>query len=193
MTDPTTFLLLYAVLPLWLLAGLADWFCHRASAIEHTSGAKESALHLLMFAEVAVPLLACLFLEINALVFLVMILGFAAHEATTFWDLTYASARRTITPLEQHVHSFLEVLPLAAGLLVATLHWGQLLALFGLGDEAARFTLAWKEPPLPAGYVVAIIGLAFLLDLVPFLEEFWRGKRERDNSKVTSPASPRNT
>jgi hypothetical protein len=58
--------LLYFVLPLWLAAGLADYLCHRASHIEKTSGYKESLLHLLMFAEIAVPLLAALFFEINA-------------------------------------------------------------------------------------------------------------------------------
>lgn len=42
----------------WLVAGFADWLCHRASHIESTTGAKESLIHLLMFAEVGVPLLA---------------------------------------------------------------------------------------------------------------------------------------
>jgi hypothetical protein len=34
--------LTYFVLPLWLVAGFADYLCHRASHIEQTSGAKES-------------------------------------------------------------------------------------------------------------------------------------------------------
>src|SRR5205823_4190777 len=59
--------LMYFVLPLWLAAGFVDYLCHRASHIETTSGPKESALHLLQFAEMALPTLASIFLEINAL------------------------------------------------------------------------------------------------------------------------------
>src|SRR5690349_23947212 len=33
--------LMYFVLPLWLVAGFADYLCHRAAHIETTSGAKE--------------------------------------------------------------------------------------------------------------------------------------------------------
>ena len=61
---------MYFVLPLWLAAGFADYLCHRAAHIERTSGAKESLLHLLQFGEMAVAVLAAMFLEINALVLL---------------------------------------------------------------------------------------------------------------------------
>jgi hypothetical protein len=104
--------LLYFVLPLWLAAGLADYLCHRASGIARTSGYKESLLHLLMFAEIAVPLLAALFLEINALIILLMIAGFVVHQLTALWDVSFAIDKRDVAPLEQHVHSFLEMLPL---------------------------------------------------------------------------------
>ena len=59
-SDPTVLILMYFVLPVWLLAGFADWLCHRASHIETTTGAKESLIHLLMFAEVGGPLLAAI-------------------------------------------------------------------------------------------------------------------------------------
>src|SRR5437016_10161022 len=61
MDDPTQLLLLYFVMPVWFLAGLADYLCHRATDIAHTAGPKESVIHLLMFAEIAIPLLMCLF------------------------------------------------------------------------------------------------------------------------------------
>jgi hypothetical protein len=35
LSDPTVLILMYFVLPLWLVAGFADWLCHRASHIEH--------------------------------------------------------------------------------------------------------------------------------------------------------------
>src|SRR3954447_12480812 len=106
--------LLYFILPLWLAAGFADYLCHRASRIELTSGYKESLIHLLMFAEVAVPLLAAIFLEINALVIATMIAGFIAHQLTALWDITFANDKRRVRPIEQQVHSFLELLPLTA-------------------------------------------------------------------------------
>ena len=37
--------------------GLRRWLCHRRADIEHTAGAPESLLHLVMFAELGVPLL----------------------------------------------------------------------------------------------------------------------------------------
>jgi hypothetical protein len=179
MENPTQALLLYFIMPVWFLAGLADYLCHRATDIEHTAGPKESLLHLLMFGEVAIPLLMCLFLEINSLVFAVMIVAFLAHEATALWDVSYAINRRYVSPLEQHVHSFLELIPLMAGLMIAISHWPQLLALFGLGSEAPRFAIEWKNEPVPIAYVVSVLGTALALELLPYLEELWRGIRER--------------
>src|SRR5947209_19663713 len=155
--DLTQLVLMYFVLPLWLAAGFADYLCHRASNIATTSGAKESVLHFLQFGEMAIPILAAIFLEINALVLAVGIGCFLLHEATALWDVSYASQMREVTPLEQHVHSFLEMLPLMGLVMIAVLHWGQFLALFGLGSEAPRFTLALKPDPLPWTYVISVL------------------------------------
>jgi hypothetical protein len=154
MADVTQSVLMYFVLPLWLAAGFADWLCHRASNIATTSGAKESLIHLLMFAEMGIPITAAIVLEINALVIAVMIVAFLLHEATALWDVSYATEKRVVTPIEQHVHSFLEILPLMGLVLVVVLHWGQFVALFGLGTEAARFDISLKQPPLPWGYIL---------------------------------------
>src|SRR5215204_3390807 len=102
-------MLMYFILPLWLAAGFADWLCHRASNIATTSGPKESVLHLFQFAEMGVPVLAALFLEINTLIIAIMIVFLVLHEATAIWDVRYASATREVGPTEQHVHSFLEM------------------------------------------------------------------------------------
>src|SRR4051794_35770138 len=135
----TQTLLMYFVLPLWLAAGFADYLCHRAASIETTSGWKESLLHLLQFGEMAIPTLAAIFLEINALIIGTMIACFIAHEATAIWDVSYAYHRREVTPTEQHVHSFLEMLPLMGLLIIVTLHWQQFLSLFGLSQAHADF------------------------------------------------------
>jgi hypothetical protein len=59
--DVAVNVLMYFVLPLWLLAGFADYLCHRVAQIENTTGAKESVIHLLMFAEMGIPVLAAIF------------------------------------------------------------------------------------------------------------------------------------
>jgi hypothetical protein len=59
---------MYFVLPVWLAAGFADYLCHRAAAIEVTSGWKASLLHLPQLGEMAIPTLAAIFFETNALV-----------------------------------------------------------------------------------------------------------------------------
>ncbi|ALV04972.1 diguanylate cyclase [Roseateles depolymerans] len=175
--DPTELILLYFILPLWLLAGVADWFCHRAARIEQTTGAKESLIHLLMFVEVGLPVLACLFLRINALVIAVMVVCFFIHELTALWDVSYATTARVVTVLEQHVHSFLEMIPLMAIIAVVALHWPQAMALVGVGPEAADFSLAWKDTPLPTAYLATILLVILFFEILPYLEELWRGWR----------------
>jgi hypothetical protein len=170
-------MLMYFILPLWLAAGFADWLCHRRAHIATTSGPKESVLHLLQFAEMAVPILAVMFLQINALVFFVMIVCFILHELTALWDVSYASATREVTPIEQHIHSFLEMLPLMGLLMVAVLHWGQFLALFGLSPEPARFDIALKDNPLPLAYVIGALLCVLLFEVLPYVEELVRGLR----------------
>jgi hypothetical protein len=167
--------LMYFVLPIWLAAGFADYLCHRASHIESTSGPKETLLHLLQLVEMAIPTLAAIFLEINALIIAIMIVCLLLHEATAIWDVSYAYRTREVRPVEQHVHSFLEMLPLMGLLVTVTLHWGQFLALFGLGQEQAMWDLRLKEPPLPWAYVSLILTLVVFFEALPYLEELVRG------------------
>jgi hypothetical protein len=173
--DILRLLMMYFVLPVWLAAGFADYLCHRATHIERTSGWKESLLHLLQFAEMAVPILAALFLQINTGIILLMIVCLILHQATAMWDVSYASALREVKPIEQHVHSVLEMMPLTGLLMVIALHWQAFIALFGLAP--ASFGLALKPEPLPWLYVATIMGLTLLFEVLPFLEELIRGLR----------------
>lgn len=176
--DPTAVILMYFLMPLWLMVGVADWLCHKATHIERTSGARESVLHLLMFAEIGLPLLAAIFLDVNALIIGFMIIMFLLHEATALWDVDYAVARRRVTPLEQHVHSFLEMIPLMALLLIIARHSPQFLALFGAGEEVARFDLIWKTPSLPPAYIAAVLSAASVVALL-YVEELIRCLRAK--------------
>ena len=166
--------LLSFVLPLWIAAGFADWALHRKTQIERTSGLKESVLHILQMIEVGVPALMAIFLHINAAVIACMILAFLLHEATPLWDVRYANGLRYVSPLEQHVHSFLEVLPLIAGTLVISLHMGQFLSLFGIGHVPPEFFFELKTLPLSGDYLVAIALSIVIFVWVPYLEEFVR-------------------
>lgn len=190
MPEAAVSVLLYFILPLWLAAGFADYLCHRATNIEATSGYKESLLHLLMFFEVGVPLLAAIFLEINALVIATMIIGFIAHQLTALWDTSFANDKRRITPLEQQIHSFLELLPLAGMLIVIILHWPQFLSLWGLGSETAHYRIVMKPHPLPWAYVAAFLAAVIVFELLPYLEELVRGLRSRRRRRIVLRDGP---
>ena len=179
--------LLYFIVPLWLAAGTADWICHRASNIEGTTGAKESLMHLLLLAEATVPVLAGLFLEITSPVLALMIAAFFLHEATALWDVSYAVTRREVTPVEQHVHSFLEMVPLMALSFIAVLHWPQMRALFGLCPERADLSIRRKEQPLPTRFIAADLGSDLLFAVLPYLEELWRTLRASGGRLVPEP------
>lgn len=180
-TDPQMIILLWFILPVWLAAGFCDWLCHRATGIERTTGVKETWIHILMFMEMGLPLLAALFLQINALIITFMIVLFFLHEITALWDVRYAVGNRNVTPIEQHIHSFLEMIPLMALLLIISRHWNQFLAIFGLGDEPADLSLHLRTDPLPVTYIVVIFTAILVFEIIPYLEEFLRGKKYKQN------------
>jgi len=160
--------LLCLTLPPWLLAGFADWFCHRRTLIERTAGPRESALHLLLYLSIAVPLGLALFLEINALLLAFMTVCVLAHMAVSLWDTSYAQPRRHISPLEQQIHSYLEMLPVFALALAIVLHW-----------EAVRdpaWSLSVRRQPLPAAWSWGVL-LALVPGLLLIVEELLRGLR----------------
>jgi hypothetical protein len=190
MPEAAVSVLLYFILPLWLAAGFADYLCHRASNIEMTSGYKESLIHLLMFSEIAVPLLAAIFLEINALIIASMIAGFIAHQLTALWDVAFANDKRHVSPIEQQIHSFLELLPLAGMLIVIILNWPQFLSLWGLGSETPRYSLALKPDPLPWTYVTGFLCAVLAFELLPYLEDLVRGWRNRKRSRIADGRGP---
>jgi hypothetical protein len=90
----------------------------------------------------ALPILTALFLEINAGVILLMLVCVLLHEATAYWDVRYATSARKVAPVEQHVHSFLEILPVTGLLMVIALHWEQFISLFGLLRHALNLSLS---------------------------------------------------
>lgn len=177
MGEPAAILLAGVVVPLWVLSGLADWACHRATGIERTSGLPENLLHWLMFAEVGVAVTAMALLEINAAVLAIMAASFAVHEFTVAWDLRYTVRRRHVGVPEQMVHSFQEVFPLVALALLAVLAWDQALALIGLGSDPPDWGLRWKEQPLPAWLLTGGAAIVAVCNFLPLAQETWACRR----------------
>ncbi|MGC4079799.1 MAG: diguanylate cyclase [Rubrivivax sp.] len=177
MDDTRTLLqlaLLGVLAPVWILAGAADWLCHRVQRIEASAGLRESALHLAMLAELGVAVLVALLAEASAAALALMLAACVAHELTTWADLAYAEARRGIPWYEQLVHGLQQVLPWAAFAGIVLLNADQALAALGRGHEAADWSLRWKAEPLPGGYLAAFFGASLLLVLAPFAAEFRR-------------------
>ena len=185
MAAAAQWLLMYAVFPLWIAAGLADWACHRRMRIEHTAGLKENLLHWLLFAQVGLAMVAVALLEVNAAILLVVLAAWLLHQGTVLFELRYAVSMRRVEPVEQMVHSLLEMLPLASLLLLAVMHWDQVLALAGPGP--ADFSLRLKREPWPTAYLVGALGAVAALNVLPLVEESWRCI----SSRIPAPLAPR--
>lgn len=168
-------LLLYVLLPVWLLAGFGDWLCHRVQRIEHSTGLKESLLHALMVAELGTGVMAVLLLQVNAAVLVLLLVCCVLHEITTWWDLAYAASIRKIPAAEQWVHSLQLVLPWTGLISLAVIHREQALAIAGVGSAVPEWAFRWKEPPRPDTTVWTIVAAASLAVVVPFTNECWRG------------------
>ena len=164
-------LLGYVVFPLWLLSGMADYLCHARTDIAHTSGTHESALHLLQTAEIGLPVLVFLFLSTNALALVVMAAGVVAHTATSWRDVKFASRLRHVSPGEQYVHSFLNVLPWIALALVAILHWPVVVAMFDPAIPSDWMPHS-RRPAFDGGLVATVLATSFLIGALPGALEF---------------------
>lgn len=176
--------LMGALAPLWLLAGVADYVCHRVQHIERSSGVRESMLHLLMLGQLGVGLLTALFLEFTAAAFAVMLTACMAHEATTWADLAYAEPRRRIPWYEQVVHALQQAIPWVGLLLLMLAHATQALALFAIGPEPPDWSLRLKAHPLPTLYVAVFLGASLLCVVAPFAEELQRCRRAPADRRV---------
>jgi hypothetical protein len=184
MQEPVRFILLYIVIPAWLLAGVADWVCHRRSGIAHTSGTKESLLHMLMIGQVGLGVLAAVFLQINAAVLLLLGALLMAHALTSHWDLHYASGRRHVSAIEQSVHAYLEAFPLTAYALLAAAHWPQFAAIFGAQGTTPDWSWALKTDPLSVRQMTAILATSFFLGFLPYAEELYRSVKARGKPRL---------
>lgn len=171
----------YVVFPLWLVAGAADFACHARTDIAHTSGVGESVLHLLQTAQMGLPILAILFLEVDASVLLLAFVASVAHTATAYWDLSYTAPLRRISALEQFVHAFLIILPLTGLAVIVLLHWPQARSL--LAPLSADWSLRLRAPGFETALIAGVLAASFAIVVAPGLMELRRTLRARKSGR----------
>jgi hypothetical protein len=119
---------IWVLYPVWLIAGACDYFAHRRSDIAHTSRSTESWLHLAQLLCVAAAFAAAVLFEIALAIWIWMIAAVLLHSLLAYVDVSYTDGRRYISPFEQHVHGYLDVVPLLAVALLGIAHWPQIAA-----------------------------------------------------------------
>lgn len=173
---------LFIVLPAWLGPGLFDWWCHRRTHIEESTngGTTESLIHSVMFAEAGLPLLFASVFEMNPLVITAMTGAAVSHEVTAMLDVRVAlESRRPVSQWEQHVHSFLEVMPFWIVPLMVLLN--------------APITDSWsftRRSSVLSKRDLAIIAAAVTVaGILPYAEELRRCVKEAHREAVGRPTA----
>jgi len=175
MVDTTQLLisfLLFMLLPIWGIAGFADWLCHRSTNIENTSGLKESLMHSLMGVQIGIPIILCLFFEINVFILMICILTWVLHELVAHWDVHFATPRRKISIWEMHAHNYLGSLPMYMLITILIINWPIFLKLlsFNWGNKSFFFT-PLQTPHGGEGYLPTYLTFMAIFCVFPYFEE----------------------
>jgi hypothetical protein len=161
-------LIAYFFYPLWLIGGGVDYMCHRHTAIERTSGFHESLYHLAQFVTIAL-IVICIALFAGTLsMFAVLGGAVLLHTILAYLDIRYTERRRYISPLEQHAHAVMDILPIVVVALVIVLEWS---------TDAFTWNIRLRSPMLEPVQLAIVIGTIVLGAGAPVLEELWRTAR----------------
>jgi len=172
--DTSTLLInvmLYVFLPLWGLAGFADWCCHRATKIEVTSGIKESLMHSLMGIQMGIPIILCLVYYVNVLILLICIITWIAHEIVAHCDVRYATPKREISIWEMHAHTYLGSLPLYMLTSIIVINWEVFQQLITLNWEGSMSLVYVDEPHGTSTYLPIYLTFMGVVCIFPYIEE----------------------
>ena len=173
--------LLYAAFPLWVAAGCGDYCCHRITDIEGTTGRVESALHAVQYVQIVAGIAVALFLETTSLVLVLLIALALLHLATGYFDIRYTTGRRYVSPFEQHVHSYMEILPLIATAHWVIMHWDAFAPI--LGGGVASWVVTPRQELAPTG-VIAAIALGMAAAGAAIAEEYLRCTRSNGRQRT---------
>lgn len=179
-------MILFGLLPLWMIAGFVDYLCHRATNIERTSGVKESVLHIVMGFQVGIPVFLALICEVNVLITLICLAMLVAHEVVAVWDVRLATGVREISVWETHAHAFLLTIPFYTFALVALRNWQVFLSTVTF-DWAGQLSFVLREVPVgPRGYMGYYFAVVFALGLFPYGDELYRCLKARRAEGVSA-------
>lgn len=161
----------------WLAVGLGDFICHWRTDLRYTSGIAESATHLVQLALLGAAVVLVLAFEAGRSMVLLMLALVLAHAVVGYLDTRIAfGRRRVLLPVEQHIHSVLDMAPIIAFAWIVISTW------------PAAINGGWPlEPrrPLPSTAVwLAVLIPPALLCAIPALVEFraaWRVGHKADN------------
>ena len=167
--------LAYLWLSSWLVAGAIDYLCHRRTNIELTSGATESWLHIAQFVTVAAALGCAVLMRPSPASLFAIVALILTHTVLAFIDVSYTDGRRRITPVEQHAHGFLLVVPIVAVVLFAIQHWSEVLS--------RTWRLQWVAEIEPAALWL-VFGFCVIAG-VPVAEELARTLRNGKAASIT--------
>ena len=154
----------------WLAAGLGDFACHRRTDLPHTSGVAESLAHLVQLGLLGAAIVVGLAFEVGRASLASMFALVAAHAVVGFVDTRIAFGRgRTLRPIEQHLHSVLDMAPwIALGWLAAST-WPDAVG--------GPWALEPRQPSLAAGAWLAVLAPALALGAAPAVLELRAARR----------------
>ena len=158
----------------WLSAGLGDFICHRATDLPHTSGVAESFTHVLQLALLGVAIVIGLAFQVSAPMLLVVGALVVGHAIVGYWDTRIAFRRkRVLLPIEQHIHSVLDMAPLIA--------FGWLLS-DAWTTVGATWPIELRNPAVPIQIWIAVLVPATVMCVIPATMEFVAAVKARADS-----------
>ncbi|RZA13026.1 MAG: hypothetical protein EOP93_20990 [Lysobacteraceae bacterium] len=178
---PSELHIAYVLYLVWLTAGLADFICHWRTDLPHTSGVAESGAHLVQLLLLATAIVLGMTFMPSPLCALLVGALVALHAVVGYIDSWFAFHRgRTVFPVEQHIHSILDMAPPIALAWWVMATWPATIS----GDWA----LALRQPPLPWVIWAMVLAPAAVLCTLPALWEFraaWKARGHATESMAT--------
>jgi hypothetical protein len=169
--EQATLRFVYAGYLAWLAAGCADFACHRLSRLPETSGFRECGLHVLQIVIVGAGVSLFLLMEPERGLLVAIAALAIVHAVFGYMDTRSAYGLRPITPVEQHLHSILDMAPWIA--------LGMLAMIVESRDASTGWYLRPRDTPFPLQTWVSVLVPAFALVLLPVIAEWmacWRAK-----------------
>ena len=164
-------LILYGLLPLWGITGLIDWYCHRATHIETTSGLKESLIHSLMGIQLGIPIVLCIIFYVNVSVLLICIAAWLMHEVVAHYDVHYSAPKREISIWEVHVHNYMSTIPLYLLMLIVVMNWDMFINLITLNWAGHMQLRLIENPHGSPTYLKTYLIFMGITCVLPYVEE----------------------